>query len=108
MSMRLTAFALLISILPVLFVSALLLRRMEDMQERELMQSYRWLIAEHIANVEEKLAQYKAGMQYAARDTMILDTLAEENADAYSQGKVVSEEIFKTVLLTTIPRSATA
>jgi signal transduction histidine kinase len=103
MSMRLTAFALLISILPVLFVSTLLLKRMESMMERELTQSYQWLIAEHIGNVEEKLAQYKAGMQYAAQDTMILDTLAETTGDAYQQGKIISEEIFKTVLLDNRP-----
>lgn len=98
LSMRLAVFALLISILPVLFVSTLLLKRMDSMMERELTQTYRWLLTEHIANVKEKLAQYKAGMQYAARDTMILDTLAEKTGDAYRQGKVISEEIFKTVL----------
>lgn len=95
--LRLTAFALLLSILPVLLISSLLLRRMEEMTERELEQSYRWLVSEHLGHAEEKLAQYAASLRATARNTTILDTLEGEGADPYIRGKVISNEVFKAV-----------
>lgn len=96
-SVQLTAFALLISVLPLFFVSMLLLRRMETMTEQELTQSYQWLISEHIGNAQDRLEQYEANLGYAARNTTILEALTSRNADAYTLGTAISEEVFKTI-----------
>lgn len=96
-SVKLTAFAVLISLLPLLLVGALLLWRMESMTERELTQSYRWLISEHIGNVKDKLRQYEASLGYTSRNTTILDALADEGGNPYTLGSEVSGEVFKNV-----------
>lgn len=96
-SVQLTAFALLISLLPLLLVSVLLLWRMENMTEQELTQSYQWLISEHIGNAKDKLRQYEVSLSYTARNTTILDALADEGGNPYTLGSTVSGEVFKNV-----------
>lgn len=96
-SVQLTAFALLISLLPLLLVSVLLLWRMENMTEQGLTQSYQWLIGEHIGNVKDKLRQYEASLSYTAQNTTILDALADEGGNPYMLGSDVSGEVFKNV-----------
>ena len=94
---RMTAFALLISVVPVLFVSVMALRRMEDMTEERLRDSYAWLVDEFIGNAEERLAQYDASLSGLSRNTTILDALTDDRADAYTRGRAVSAEVFKSV-----------
>lgn len=96
-SVQLTAFALLISLLPLFLVSVLLLWRMESMTEQELTQSYQWLISEHIGNVKDKLRQYEASLSYTSQNTTILDALADEGGNPYTLGSTVSGEVFKNV-----------
>lgn len=96
-SVQLTTFALLISLLPLLLVSVFLLLRMEDMTERELTQSYQWLLNEHIGNVKDKLRQYDASLNYTARNTTILKALTDESGNPYALGSDISVEVFKNV-----------
>ena len=97
--MRLSAFALMISILPVFFISALLLRRMEAMTERELTQSYQWLVSEHVGNALEKLSAYQTSLRFTARNSTILDALTCSDENPYSLGRTISTEVFKTVTM---------
>ena len=94
---RLTAFALTISIFPIFLISSLLLWRMERMTERELNQSFQWLVSEHKGNVEDRLGQYVSSLRYAARNTTILDALSDGGGNAYLLGGTVSSEVFKTM-----------
>ena len=94
---RLTAFALLISILPVVTISSLMTFRMEKMIESELQQSYGWLVREHLSHVEEKLRQYENSLLYTSRNTTILENLTGDAGDAYLRGKAISNEVFKSV-----------
>lgn len=96
-SVQLTAFALLISLLPLLLVSVFLLLHMESMTEQELTQSYQWLISEHIGNVKDKLRQYEASLSYTAGNTIILRALTDEGGNPYTLGSEVSNEVFKNV-----------
>lgn len=96
-SVKLTAFALLISLLPLLLVSMLLLWRMENMTEKELTQSYQWLISEHVGNVKDKLRQYEVSLSYTSQNTTILDALADADGNPYTLGTTVSGEVFKNV-----------
>ena len=96
-SVRLTIFALLIGIIPLLFVSALLMRRMELMTESELRQSYQWIVNEYIENIEDKLRLYEDSADYAAQNTTIQDALADEGGNPYALGNTISTEVFKIV-----------
>lgn len=84
---RLTAFALLISILPVVTISSLMTFRMEKMIESELQQSYGWLVREHLSHVEEKLRQYENSLLYTSRNTTILENLTGDAGDAYVRAR---------------------
>ena len=96
-SVQLTAFALLISLLPLFFVSGALLGRMERMTEQELTQSYRWLISEHIGNIEDRLKQYESNLNSAAKNTTILEALMTRNGNPYTLGTTISGEVYKNV-----------
>ena len=96
-SVRLTAFALVISILPLIFVSMLLLGQMDEMTERELAQSYRWLVSENIGNVQDKLRMYSDCLEYISRSSTIQEALRERNGNSYTLGGEITEEIFKMV-----------
>ena len=97
--LRLTAFALLISVVPVLLVSAGALVRMETMTEQRLGETYEWLVDEYLGGVEDRLSRYDAGMRELARNTTILDALVDESANAYARGRAISAEVYKSVAL---------
>lgn len=92
---RLTAFMLTIGILPIFLISSMLLWRMEQMTERELNQSYQWLVSEHRGNVEDSLERYLSSMRYAARSSTILDALSNRKGNPYLLGSVISSELYK-------------
>ncbi len=96
---RLTAFALLISMVPVLLISGLSLRRMEAMTAQRLGESYAWLMEEYLGNVEERLAQYDASLLDLSRNTTILDALTSDAGDAYTRGRTISTEVYKSVAM---------
>ncbi|MGN0801732.1 MAG: sensor histidine kinase [Candidatus Faecivicinus sp.] len=96
---RLTAFALLISVFPIFLISSMLLLRMENMTERELIQSYQWLVSEHLGNVEDALERYESSLRYTTSNTTILEALSSTGGNAYLLGSVVSTEVFKTVTM---------
>ena len=92
---RLTAFALTISIFPIFLISSLLLWRMEKMTERELNQSFQWLVSEHKGHVEDSLERYFSSFRYAARNSAILDALSDPKGNAYLVGSAISAEVYK-------------
>lgn len=96
---RLTAFALTISIFPIFLISSLLLWRMEKMTECELNQSFQWLVSEHRGNVEDSLERYFSSLRYAARNSTILDALSDWDGNAYLLGCTISAELYKTMPL---------
>ena len=49
-SIQLTAFALVISMIPLFLISGALIVRLQQVAERELTQSYEWLAEEHVRN----------------------------------------------------------
>ena len=92
---RLTAFMLTIGILPIFLISSMLRWHMEQMTERELNQSYQWLVSEHMGNVEDSLERYLSSMRYAARSSTILDALSNRKGNPYLLGGVISSELYK-------------
>ena len=96
-AVRLTTFALAVSVFSLLFVGATLLRRMEGMTERELAQSYQWLVSEHVGNASNKLTLYDDCLEYIARNNAVQAALMEESGNPYVKGSAVSAEVFRMV-----------
>lgn len=98
-SVKLTLFALALSILPVLLASSVLMLKMENIVERELMRSYSWLVSEHMSNAVEKIEEYVSYLQFTAQNTTILNALTADGENTYLRGKTISAEVYKTIAM---------
>lgn len=94
-SVRLTAFALVISIFPLMLVSMLLMKQMEKMTEHELNQSYQWIVSEHLVSVRDKLSRYETSLEYITRNKTIQESLLRGTSGPYTLGNEITEEVFK-------------
>lgn len=98
-SVKLTLFAMALGILPVVFASSVLMIKMENIVERELLRSYRWLVSEHMSNAVEKIEEYVSYLRFTAQNTTILNVLTADGENTYLRGKAISAEVYKTIAM---------
>lgn len=96
---QLVVFALLISLIPILIISSLLFQKLESMVVEEMMEYHSQISSQYTKNIEEKLKQYQDSLEFISNNTMIMNTLMDEENNPYLRGKIVSEEVAKSLLL---------
>ena len=96
---QLVVFTVLIGIVPLILISGFVFYKMADMAREEVMDSHEQVILQYTDGVEEKLRQYQESVIQIANNTIILKTLQQEDSDAYTRGRRVSEEVVKSLLL---------
>lgn len=96
---QLVVFSLLVSLVPIIFISGYLFRRMETMVENEMLDYHRQISSQYTKNIEEKLEQYQDSLNFIANNTVILHELTDAAENPYSKGEKVSEEVTKSLLL---------
>lgn len=96
-SIRLTAFALAISMIPLFLISGAMIVRLQRVAERELTQSYEWLASEHLQNAEKKIEEYASCLRLAAQSTAILQALMNQTENPFVLGRAISEELFRII-----------
>lgn len=96
---QLVVFALLISLIPILIISSLLFQKLESMVVEEMMEYHSQISSQYTKNIEEKLKQYQDSLEFISNNTMIMNTLVDEENNPYLRGKIVSEEVAKSLLL---------
>lgn len=96
-SIQLTAFALVISMIPLFLISGALIVRLQQVAERELTQSYEWLAEEHVRNAEKKIAEYRSGLRLAAQSTAIIQALLNKTENPFLLGRSISAELFRII-----------
>lgn len=98
---QMVLFTILISIVPIILISLILYRRMDQLMMKELDVSHSQLMTQYGKTVEEKLEQYASSLGFIADNTIICDTLSGENGDenAYVRGERISTEVTKSLFL---------
>lgn len=98
---QMVLFTVLISIVPIIFISLILYRRMDRLMMKELDVSHSQLMTQYGRNVEEKLEQYESSLGFIGGNTIICDALSGEDGDenAYVRGERISTEVTKSLFL---------
>jgi sensor histidine kinase YesM len=96
---QLLLFSLLISLVPVLIIGGFLYKKMDDMVADEMADYHAQITSQYMKNVEEKLLQYEKSLTFISNNTLISKSLTNINDGAYDRGKVISEEVTKSLLL---------
>lgn len=96
---QLVVYSLLISLIPIVIISALMFRKLKSMVMEELHEYHDQITAQYCKNLEEKLEQYRISLEYLSNNTIILNTLTDAKGDPYIRGVTISEEVNKSLLL---------
>lgn len=98
---QLVLFTVIISFIPIIFVSTILFQKISSMVTDELVNSHYQLAAQYTSNLESKFFQYKDSLKQISNNTIILDTLLDRtvNKNPYVKGSDVSIEINKSLHL---------
>lgn len=96
---KLVLFTVVTSILPITFLCIILIEKINAMSEQEIMESYRQLSYQYIGNIEEKIEQYERSIFFISGNTKIVEALQDETGGIYKRGDIISEEVFKSLLL---------
>lgn len=98
---QLVLFTVIISLIPIIIVSTVLLQKISSMVTDELVNSHYQLAAQYTSNLEGKFYQYKDSLKQISNNTIILDTLLgkRSNENPYVKGCDVSSEISKSLHL---------
>lgn len=98
---QLVLFTVIVSLVPILTISALLFQKLSSMVTRDLVSSHSQLVVQYMSNVEDKLYQYKNSLNQIANNTIVLDTLLDtaDNSNPYIKGNKVSAEVTKSLRL---------
>ena len=98
---QLVLFTVIVSLVPILTISALLFQKLSSMVTRDLVSSHSQLVVQYMSNVEDKLYQYKNSLSQIANNTIVLDTLLDtsDNSNPYIKGNKVSAEVTKSLRL---------
>ena len=78
---------------------SLLFQKLESMVVEEMMEYHSQISSQYTKNIEEKLKQYQDSLEFISNNTMIMNTLVDEENNPYLRGKIVSEEVAKSLLL---------
>ncbi len=98
---QLVLFTVIVSLVPILIISALLFQKLSSMVTKDLVSSHSQLVVQYMSNVEDKLYQYKNSLSQIANNTIVLDTLLDnaDNSNPYIKGNKVSAEVTKSLRL---------
>jgi sensor histidine kinase YesM len=98
---QLVLFTVIVSLVPILTISALLFQKLSGMVTRDLVNSHSQLVVQYMSNVEDKLYQYKNSLSQIANNTIVLDTLMDssDESNPYIKGNKVSIEVTKSLRL---------
>ena len=96
---QLVSFALIISILPLVIACITQFWRMKDMMEDEIINSQEQIISQYVTNLEEKLYQFQTRVDLIANSTLVKEALLDEEADPFTRGTRISEEVTKYLML---------
>ncbi|WP_277408066.1 hypothetical protein [Lacrimispora xylanisolvens] len=72
---QLVTFTAVVSIVPILFISSLMLRKISHMITEELIASHNQLVAQYTTSLESKLNQYQYSLKQLSNNTIVLNTL---------------------------------
>nr|WP_314460300.1 histidine kinase [uncultured Clostridium sp.] len=94
---QLVTFTAVVSIVPILFISSLMLRKISHMITEELAASHNQLVAQYTTTLEGKLYQYQYGLKQLSDNTIVLNTLQGRTGEKnpYIMGNDVSIEVNK-------------
>lgn len=96
---QLVIYSLVISLVPILIISSFLFRKLENMVVDELIEYHGQITSEYYQNLEEKLEQYRKSLEFISKNTIIRNTLIDQEQNPYSKGSIISEEVDKSLLL---------
>lgn len=91
-------FSFLISVIPTFFISIILFKNLESDVENELRYSYNQIGSQYMYSIREKFTNMERSVIAISKNTIILSQLTDSTSSAYGKGKIVSEEIFKSLL----------
>ena len=98
---QLVTFTAVVSIVPILFISSLMLRKISHMITEELIASHNQLVAQYTTSLEGKLNQYQYSLKQLSNNTIVLNTLQGRTGEKnpYVMGNDVSIEVNKSFRL---------
>ena len=76
---QLIVFSLLTSLVPILIISIFLFYKLDNTAQTETKDYHEQITSQYMKNVEEKLQQYRNSLEVIANNTVILNTLTDEN-----------------------------
>lgn len=92
-------FSLLISLVPIITVSIILFKNLEKTAENELTASYKQIGLQYINNIKDRINRLETGVLVISKNTTIQEQLLNSLDSPYIKGELISEEIFKSLLL---------
>ena len=96
---QLIVFSLLTSLVPILIISIFLFYKLDNTAQTETKDYHEQITSQYMKNIEEKLQQYRNSLEVIANNTVILNTLTDENLNPYDRGELVSKEVDNSLLL---------
>lgn len=96
---QLVIFTIIVSLVPIIFISSLFFKKLSNMVTRELANSHRQIAAQYTSNLEDRFVQYSDSLRRIANNTIILNTLMDRSAEKnpYIKGNGVSIEVNKSL-----------
>ncbi|NLP34828.1 MAG: histidine kinase [Clostridiales bacterium] len=98
---QLVIFTIIVSIIPIIFISVLLFRKLSTMVTDDLVNSHKQVVAQYMSNLEEEINHYGDSIDRIANNTIILNTLMDNTKEKnpYKKGQEVSIEVNKSLRL---------
>lgn len=98
---QLVLFTIIVSIVPIIFISTMLFEKISSMVYQNLINSQSQITFQYISEKDEKLFQYRDSLNQIANNTIVLNTLMGESEDKnpYAKGNDVSIEVNKSLRL---------
>lgn len=96
---QLIVFSLLTSLVPILIISIFLFYKLDNTAQTETKDYHEQITSQYMKNIGEKLQQYRNSLEVIANNTVILNTLTDENLNPYDRGELVSKEVDNSLLL---------
>lgn len=96
---QLVIYSLIISLVPIIIISSFLFRKLENMVIDEMIDYHGQITSEYLKNLEEKLGQYRNSLEFISQNTIIRNTLADQEENPYNKGDTISEEVDKSLML---------
>lgn len=98
---QLLIFTLIVSIVPLILLSSLLASKIGTLITNELIRSQKQITSQYIANIESSFFLYTDSLKQISNNTIVLDTMAQEDSqiNSYTKGSKISKEVQKSLRL---------